>query len=161
MSFSIDAWEPLVPGRNAGRRATKWTALELSLCAVPVDPKAIVTERARRALGGLQGAMHAVDSAIDEHRAMARHHGGMTDALERLDEHRRQGGTHLRALRSMLEAEDQNDEEDDGHEGEDDMQKLFRPLPTQPSRHGARIESDCRSSRRRHGSSRRPYTRDA
>ena len=35
-----------IPG---GYRATKWTALEVSLCAVPVDPGSYVTERAHRA----------------------------------------------------------------------------------------------------------------
>jgi hypothetical protein len=125
LSFSIDAWEPLVPGRNAGRRATKWTALELSLCAVPVDPKAIVTERARRALGGLKGAMAACDRALDEHRAAGRHQDAMSDSLERLAEHRRQGGTAVRALKNMLEADDQNDEPDNGENGEDQMQDCF------------------------------------
>lgn len=48
IAFVIDEWEPYDPRRPAaGRRATRWTLLEISLANVPVDAKAVVTARHR------------------------------------------------------------------------------------------------------------------
>lgn len=104
VGFEIDDWKPLGNGKK-GRLATKWTLLELSLCSVPVDPKAIITERARRAMSGVQAAMNACDRATAEHRAVGRHHGEMSDELSRLDQHRQTAGTALRGLKRALDAQ--------------------------------------------------------
>jgi hypothetical protein len=109
LSFTIDEWEPIVPGKpKAGRCATKWTALELSLCSVPVDPKAIVTSRARRNrnMDAFTAAQAHAEQAVEAHRAVGRHNSEMADALERLQDHHRALGTGLRAFRRALEAGD-------------------------------------------------------
>ena len=54
LGFTIEEYERL-PG-GAGMRALKWSALELSLCAVPVDSKAVITARARGPLAALSAA---------------------------------------------------------------------------------------------------------
>ena len=51
LGFTVEEYQRL-PG-GVGMRAVKWTALELSLCAVPVDGKAVITERARVPLASL------------------------------------------------------------------------------------------------------------
>ncbi len=52
MGFTILDSEPLDPRESWGaKRATSWTALETSLVSVPMDPKAVITERAQAHVG--------------------------------------------------------------------------------------------------------------
>ena len=107
LGFLIDDAVPISPGRpRAGMRATKWTALELSLCAIPVDPKAVVTERGRKKAMSKSNAGSTVATALDEHQAFARHHSEIADSTERLDEHRSRLGTALRGLHAAVQAGD-------------------------------------------------------
>jgi hypothetical protein len=107
LAFKVDEQVLFDPsrGKKGGYRATKWTALELSLCSMPVDPAAVITERARRAIGGLQSALNACDRAATEHRGVGRHHGEIGDELGRLDQHRQAAGTALRGLKRSLDAQ--------------------------------------------------------
>jgi HK97 family phage prohead protease len=117
LGFTIDAWEPISPSRpSAGRRATKWTGLELSLCAIPVDAKAVVTERAmRRNMNAITKALIAATTAQDEHRAGSRHHVAIQQALHRAEEKHRDAGNHLRRMKRALE-EGNHDEAQDSYE---------------------------------------------
>jgi hypothetical protein len=111
LGFVIDEWEPIQPGNpKAGRRATRWTALEVSLCPIPVDSSGMITERARRATRSTQmnQAIPQVDAALEEHRALGRHSTEITEASERLDQHRSRAGTALRDLKSALQSGDQD-----------------------------------------------------
>jgi hypothetical protein len=105
LTFNILESRP-IPG---GVRATKWEGLELSLCAVGVDPSAIITGRARRGRSGvkaMQAAVSQCERALDEHKAFSRHHAELADATQRLDEHRSRFGTALRALHAAIQAGD-------------------------------------------------------
>jgi hypothetical protein len=113
LSFMIDAWEPIVRGKpSEGKRATAWTALELSLCSVPVDSKCYVTERSRRravaepGVGKMQAALSPLAAALDAHKAFGLNHAAITDATQRLDEHRSRMGTSLRALTAAIQSGD-------------------------------------------------------
>jgi HK97 family phage prohead protease len=106
--------QPLNPQKpRAGMRVTDWELLECSFCCVPVDADAVVTARAekgtdrtRRSLSGMQSAALACDRALDEHRSAGRHHSEMADAIGRLDGHRAQAGTNLRAYKQALDKGD-------------------------------------------------------
>lgn len=107
IGFIVDESVALDPRKPYGPcRATKWTLYEISLASIPVDPKAVVTARSRRAIGGMQAALNACDRALDQHRAGGRHHVAMNDALERLAEHRAHAGTAMRAYRAAIESKD-------------------------------------------------------
>ena len=58
IGFDIKASEPITPGRpRDGVVATKWVLYEVSVCAIPVDPAAVVTQRAH-GLGAEIAALH-------------------------------------------------------------------------------------------------------
>lgn len=98
-----------------GMRFTSWELLECSFCSIPVDTEATVTARAQstarnrkqtstRNMDAITKAQLAATTAQDEHQAGARHHAAIAESVERLDEHRRQVRTHLRAFQQALEA---------------------------------------------------------
>jgi hypothetical protein len=136
LGFVIDASEPIDPRRpNGGRRATKWRGLEISLCAMPVDPKGVVTERARRNMDAITKAQLAATTAQDEHRAGSRHHAAIAESLERLDEHRRAVGGHLRAFQQALEAKNDQQAQECQARCRRSMQGVERELRAIGDRH--------------------------
>jgi uncharacterized protein len=111
VGFDPKDGQPLDPRKPyGGMRFTSWELLECSFCSVPIDTQAMVTARAAgskspaRNMDAITKAQLAATTAQDEHRAGSRHHAAISESLERLDEHRRQIGSHLRAFQQALEA---------------------------------------------------------
>src|SRR5579872_5655647 len=74
LQFRVITAEPIVPGRpDKGIRATSWEALEVALVLVGADPGAFVTARARKGSSPMKSHAPAVESALDEARALGRH----------------------------------------------------------------------------------------
>jgi len=84
LGFMIDESERRDTGSRPGIRALRWTALEISLVAVPLDSAAVVTSRARRSGRVLSQAHHGklteARACIDEARDLV--HGVISAAEE-------------------------------------------------------------------------------
>jgi HK97 family phage prohead protease len=81
IGFDVDETEPVDPNRpQAGRRATRWTLFEISLCSVPADGGALITARSAgmgRALSAedsaaIIGAAQSVDECLNHHHDLCR-----------------------------------------------------------------------------------------
>jgi len=107
LQFRVITAEPIVPGRpDKGIRATSWEALEVALVLVGADPGAFVTARARKGSSPMKSHAPAVESALDEARALGRHHAEIGDAADRADAHRSRLNTALHGLRTAVSAGD-------------------------------------------------------
>jgi hypothetical protein len=132
LSFTIEEFERL-PG-GVGLRATAWTAYELSLCAVPVDSKAVITARAKKD-AIMQKALNSCDTALDEHRAAGPHHSALADSVERLAEHRSRAGSGLRALHRAIAAGDADQAAECHARCQRSLDSMARELHTIGDRH--------------------------
>src|SRR3954454_15469282 len=97
MTFSIKQSESMGASPRDGRRVTKWTALEVSLCSVPMDAGAVVTARAMSDLLArsgrrlpaetercLRAALECHSSAMNSHRTAMTGHRATRDMIETL-----------------------------------------------------------------------------
>ena len=149
IGFTVDASEPM-PG---GRRATRWTLHEISLVSLPVDPKCILIDKAPRGTRSMKKSQHAVaniDTALEEHRAASRHQADLSEAMDRLDTHRRGAGTALRALHQALEAADPTQTGESHTRAKRSLEGMSRELRAIGDRHNDLTDSHlamCRALR--------------
>src|SRR3954451_19503902 len=80
MTFAIKQSERMGASPRDGRRVTKWTALEVSLCSVPMDAGAVVTARAMSELLARSGRRLSAETeqclraALEQHQAAMKSH---------------------------------------------------------------------------------------
>src|SRR3954471_24767134 len=97
MTFAIKQSERMGSAPRDGRRVTRWTALEVSLCSVPMDAGAVVTARAMSELLArsgrrlsaetercLRAALECHSSAMNSHRTAMTGHRATRDMIEEL-----------------------------------------------------------------------------
>ena len=149
IGFTVDAHEP-IPG---GIRATRWTLHEISLVSLPVDPACILTSKAPRGTRSMNKSKHAIaniDTALEEHRAASRHQADMSEAVDRLDTHRRAAGTALRALHQALQGPDPTQTGEIHIRCKRSLEGMSRELRAVADRHGDLNDSHlamCRALR--------------
>src|SRR4051794_13875238 len=85
ISVSIHKSEPMSTLSRKGRRATEWTAMEVSVCSVPLDAGAVVTQRALSEMLARSGRRLSAETerclraALESHTAAMKSH---SDAIK-------------------------------------------------------------------------------
>jgi HK97 family phage prohead protease len=88
MTFSIQDSERIGNSPKGGRRATKWTALEVSVVAVGMDPDAVVTQRALSQLLARSGRRLSAETERCLRAALESHSAGMKSHREAIGSQR-------------------------------------------------------------------------
>src|SRR4051812_46293224 len=104
MTFAIKESERMGAAPRDGRRVTKWTALEVSLCSVPMDAGAVVTARAMSELLARSGRRLSAETERCLRAALECHSSAMKSHTEAMRGQRQ--------TRNILE--ELLDREDDG-----------------------------------------------